>query len=198
MAVTPATIVIPDISGYTSFISQMEIEHGAYIIGQLIENIITQADMFIVSEVEGDAVLLYAKGLILSKKTLLKQCLKMFHEFHVRRKTLYHATKCNCNACKGIDKLTLKFIVHYGDIYELQISNFLKPSGIEVVLAHRLLKNTIDSHEYILMTQGFLAQTTDGKESYDLVWVEHSQEIDNIGNVAYQFTLLNSKQAENA
>jgi hypothetical protein len=63
-----------------------------------------------------------------------------------------------------------------------------------MVVAHRLLKNGIDSREYILMTQGFLSQAFDGTENYSLSWTEHNEEIDIIGKVACHFTLLDSKQ----
>ena len=197
MAVTTATILIPDISGYTSFISQMEIEHGSYIISQLFESIIANTDQhFTISEVEGDALLLYAKAIMLSKKVILDQCLKMFDVFHKRRKTLHESNECNCNACAGIEKLTLKFIIHYGTIYELQISRFLKPSGIDVIIAHRLLKNKIYSHEYILITNGFLSHVEDGGENYNRTWKEYNEEFDAIGVIACHFTLLNSDQLE--
>jgi hypothetical protein len=197
MAVTTATILIPDISGYTSFISQMEIEHGSYIISQLFESIIANTDQhFTISEVEGDALLLYAKAIMLSKKVILDQCLKMFDVFHKRRKTLHESNECNCNACAGIEKLTLKFIIHYGTIFELQISRFLKPSGIDVIIAHRLLKNKIDSHEYILMTNGFLSNAEDGGENYNLIWNQHNEEFDSIGVIACHFALLNSDLLE--
>lgn len=47
-----------------------------------------------------------------------------------------------------------------------KVKNRVKPAGEQVVLAHRLLKNSIRSSEYILATEYFidLAGVIDGKE----------------------------------
>lgn len=46
-----------------------------------------------------------------------------------------------------------------------RVKNRVKPAGEQVVLAHRLLKNSISSNEYILATEDFidLAGEIDGK-----------------------------------
>ena len=53
-------LFIPDISGFTKFVNETEIEHSRIIIEELLENIINSNKMGLhVSEVEGDAVLFY-------------------------------------------------------------------------------------------------------------------------------------------
>jgi len=53
-----ATILIPDISGYTEFLSKTELDHSSHIINELLELLVesNQAD-FRLSEIEGDALL---------------------------------------------------------------------------------------------------------------------------------------------
>ena len=59
-----ATILIPDISGYTEFLTQTEIKHSSHIINELLEGIIASNRLgFHLSEVEGDAILFYKKAL---------------------------------------------------------------------------------------------------------------------------------------
>ena len=59
MPVTNATILIPDISVFTQFMSVTELEHGSHLISDFLETIIQNVDeSFEISEVEGDAVLL--------------------------------------------------------------------------------------------------------------------------------------------
>ena len=58
-----ATILIPDISGYTEFLTKTELVHSSHIINELLEAILAANDNdFVLSEVEGDALLLYRKG----------------------------------------------------------------------------------------------------------------------------------------
>ena len=56
-------IFIPDISGFTRFVNQTEIEHSRYIIEELLETIINSNQLGLkVSEIEGDAILFYKFG----------------------------------------------------------------------------------------------------------------------------------------
>ena len=54
-----STILIPDISGYTEFMTTTELTHAAHALNYLIDAIVESVgDKFDVSEIEGDAVLL--------------------------------------------------------------------------------------------------------------------------------------------
>ncbi|MGE5810421.1 MAG: DUF2652 domain-containing protein, partial [Ignavibacteria bacterium] len=51
-------LFIPDISGFTRFINQVEVEHSRLIIQELLEIIINSNSIGLqISEVEGDAIL---------------------------------------------------------------------------------------------------------------------------------------------
>jgi hypothetical protein len=57
----------------------------------------------------------------------------------------------------GIEiKLSLKLIAHYGPLSEYTIGRFTKLYGTSVIEAHRLLKNSIDGDEYVIMTDKLL------------------------------------------
>lgn len=57
-----ATILIPDISGYTEFLTKTELVHSAHIINELLDAILApNSGEFELSEVEGDALLLYRR-----------------------------------------------------------------------------------------------------------------------------------------
>ena len=57
-----ATILIPDISGFTTFVARTELEHSAHIVTELLD-VLAAANTtgLTLSEVEGDALLLYRK-----------------------------------------------------------------------------------------------------------------------------------------
>jgi Protein of unknown function (DUF2652) len=47
----------------------------------------------------------------------------------------------------------LKVVVHSGRAVFNTVGGFSQVSGTDVILAHRLLKNSVPSHEYLLMTE---------------------------------------------
>jgi hypothetical protein len=53
--------------------------------------------------------------------------------------------------------LTLKVITHYGEFTGYNVKNFNKLIGKDIIVAHQLLKNDIDQHEYWLVTEGLAA-----------------------------------------
>jgi len=196
MPSTNALILIPDISGFTNFMSSMELEHASHVISSFLETIVKAAeDKFEVSEIEGDAVLLYKKGGLATKQELLDQCLAIFNAFHYQRKTMQQVVLCHCGACQSIINLSVKFIAHFGVISEIKVDRFVKASGMDMIIAHRLLKNNIDSNEYILLTDNFLQHVNDQASECGLTWHSATEEFPSIGKVNFQFALLEKLKA---
>src|SRR5688572_33411576 len=72
-------LFIPDISGFTKFVTEMEIEHSRHIIQELLEILIDSNEIGLeVSEVEGDAILFYRFGDTPKLNEVYKQVEKMF------------------------------------------------------------------------------------------------------------------------
>ena len=61
-------------------------------------------------------------------------------------------TPCNCPTCKNVDQLKLKIIAHSGRAVFHTIAGMPQVSGTDVIIVHRLLKNTVKGGEYLLMT----------------------------------------------
>ncbi len=86
MAETNATILIPDISGFTEFMTTTELGHSSHAINMLIDAMLKSiGEDYEVSEIEGDAVLLIRKGPAPSKKEILDTCMNIFNDFHTQR-----------------------------------------------------------------------------------------------------------------
>lgn len=191
MAGTNATILIPDISGFTEFMSTTELSHSSHAINILIDAMVSAVgEEYEISNIEGDAVLMVKKGPAPSKKEILDTCLNIFNAFHFRRKWLQQHAICPCKACREIGSLKLKFVAHHGLLDEMKIGHFVTVSGTEVIIAHRLLKNSVPSHEYLLLTEQLLHQAADSPGAIELEWVHSSEEYSSIGKVNYRFALL--------
>src|SRR4051812_30098426 len=186
-----AIILIPDISGFTGFTGATEIDHAAHIITELLELIVASNDTdFTLAEIEGDAVLFYRKGAPLSRDQLVAQCVRMFANFHQRLRVIERDTVCQCGACQTASNLTLKFIAHFGYIKEIKVAQFVKATGIDMIVAHRLLKNDIDGDEYILITEPCCAAVGDDDGNPNSQGAKSSQPYKTIANVAYEFPTL--------
>jgi len=191
MAETNATILIPDISGFTEFMSTTELEHGSHAINALLDAIVKAVDdEYEISEIEGDAVLMFKRGPAPSKKEILDTCLKIFNAFHFQRKWMEQHTVCPCGTCQAIINLTVKFVVHHGPVGEMKVGRFITLSGREVIVAHRLLKNSIPSNEYVLVTEKLLQHSPDSSEHFEMEWSGLSDEFASLGKVDYSFTRL--------
>ena len=186
-----ATILIPDISGYTEFLTKTELVHSSNIINELLDAILAaNSDEFELSEVEGDALLLYRKGGPIEADALVRQCLSMFESFHQQIKIIERDSVCQCGACKTASNLTLKFIAHHGVVQEIKVRQFTKASGVDMIVAHRLMKNRIASHEYILATPSCFDLSTLGQPPGALAWERSSDEYPAIGTIDYQYAPL--------
>jgi len=186
-----ATILIPDISGYTEFLTKTELVHSAHIINELLEAILAaNGSEFVLSEVEGDALLLYHKGKPIDADALVRQCLSMFESFHKQLKIIERDSICHCGACKTASNLSLKFIAHHGVVQEIKVMQFTKCSGLDMVVAHRLMKNRIESEEYILATPSCFDASSLEQSRPALPWLRASDEYPAIGKIDYQYALL--------
>lgn len=186
-----AIILIPDISGFTDFTTATEIDHSSHIINELLELIVeSNKSDFTLSEIEGDAVLFYRKGEPLKRGQLIDQCLSMFSNFHLMLKVIERDTVCQCGACQTASNLTLKFIAHFGQIKEIKVAQFVKATGVDMIVAHRLLKNDVDSHEYILMTDTCCDAVGNEDSNADLTWSKSNQIYPAIGKIGFEFATL--------
>ncbi len=185
-----ATILLADISGFTDFVSSTALEHSSHIVNELLELLIeTNKTGLTVSEIEGDAILFYKLGTAIDCDEIVNQCLDMFEAFHKRLKIIERDTICQCGACQSASGLGLKFIVHRGTVQEIKVAQFTKASGLDMIIAHRLLKNEVPAREYLLTTSRYLDEFG-GRLPCDLSWNPSTQTYGDVGDIAVQYALL--------
>src|SRR5262249_61077233 len=63
--------------------------------------------------------------------------------FQLRLEEMRRATTCTCSACALIGVLDLKFVAHLRSFVLQQTPTGPKPIGPDVIIVHRLLKNTV-------------------------------------------------------
>ncbi|HVI46367.1 MAG TPA: DUF2652 domain-containing protein [Chitinophaga sp.] len=182
-------LFIPDISGFTRFVNEIEIGHSQHIIRQLLEVLINANEAGLeISEIEGDAILFYKFGTPPDLPTLYRQVEKMFCEFHRHLNAYEHNKICQCRACTSAINLTLKVITHYGEFTTYQIKNFSKLIGKDVIVAHQLLKNEIPQHEYWLVTDNLLEGTPPDLTQW-MTWDTSAKQTET-GDIPFHYTQL--------
>lgn len=183
-------LFIPDISGFTRFVNESEIEHSRLIIQELLELLLNANRLGLeVSEIEGDAILFYKFGASPDLKELYHQVETMFREFHRHLNAYEWGRYCQCRACTSAVDLTLKVITHYGEFTSYNVKNFSKLIGKDVIVAHQLLKNDIEQHEYWLVTQNLLPDPPPASLTEWMQWNSSTKKTET-GEVPFHYTQL--------
>lgn len=138
-------LVLADISGYTSYLAGVELEHAHEILTDLLETIVSSLKAVLtIAKLEGDAVFGYVPEARVGRgETLFELVESTYAAFRDRQMAVRRRTTCDCNACRAIPTLDLKFIVHHGDYIVQSISGIRELVGSDVNLVHRLLKNHV-------------------------------------------------------
>ncbi len=188
-------VFIPDISGFTRFINETELDHSRLIIQELLEILINANQMGLeVSEIEGDAILFYKFGPSPDLSELYQQVEKMFCAFH-RHLLAYDNRKfCQCRACTSAITLSLKIITHYGEFTSYQVKNFNKLIGKDIIVAHQLLKNDIEQHEYWLITKNLVPDSSPAGLAQWMQWSRSVKTTEN-GEIPFHYTQLSQLKA---
>jgi hypothetical protein len=165
-------LVLADISGYTSFVAQTEIEHAGMALSYLLETIVEKMDdLLTISKLEGDAVFAYIEESKLEDCTLLLDLIdQTYLAFRDRALALYSQATCPCRACQTLPILDLKFILHHGDFVMQRVAGIHDLLGTDVNLIHRLLKNGVAEDTgwkgYAVFTDQALERMQCGKDKY--------------------------------
>jgi uncharacterized protein YndB with AHSA1/START domain len=147
--VTEGYLLLADISGYTTFLTGTELEHSHAIVTELtklIRSALAPPMQFV--KLEGDAVFCFAPHEAFPSPELLIELVEScYFDFTNRLLNMMRSTTCTCDACRAIGGLDLKFVAHHGTfIVDRDDDGRLDLAGPEVILVHRLLKNTIIEH----------------------------------------------------
>ena len=178
-----AVFFIADISGYTKFIfsNEKEISHSQMVIRELITTLLNEANRPLqLIRIEGDAIFLYAikddsaESWERVSKDLVAKVMTLFKVFSNKLSELTIHKICNCTACINIEQLKLKVVVHSGRAAFYRVNEHQELTGTAPIVIHRLLKNSVQADEYILLTESAYAElglpegeVERGEETYD-------------------------------
>lgn len=202
-------LLIADITGYTRYLSESELEHAREILTQLLTLLVDHTrPPLVISRLAGDAVISYGLGAnLVQGQTFVEMLEDTYLSFRKAIEQLVLNNTCRCNACANISSLDLKFFVHWGTFALQRIGDLDELVGADVNLIHRLLKNHVSEimgfSAYTLYTQAAVrglniatmgANMTPHVETYEHlgkveVWVQDLQPIWEAKRAARRITI---------
>ena len=180
------TFVLADIGGYTSFLSDVGIEHAKEITSHLFNGLhAVDPDRWRVGNVEGDCLFLYSDDPA-AAESAFDHVQRLFERFCEGVEEVVAGSTCTCGACDRSGDLSLKFVVHNGEFETHDVVGRTELIGPDIVVAHRLLKNSVPVREYAIVTEP-LRDTVDGC-GYDCL--PAVDDYDDVGEVDYRYVDL--------
>ena len=182
----PVCLLIADISGYTEYLSTVEIDHAQDILADLIGTVVTSLRPgFRLAKLEGDAAFCFAPAAKVDGSMLLDTIERCYFSFRRRRRDVGQATSCPCNACVRIPNLNLKFVAHRGIALRQKMAGREELLGSDVIVVHRLLKNDIveklNISAYAALTDKLVQAMDIDPAALDMR--EHAETYEHIGDV---------------
>jgi len=185
--------IITDITGYTIFLTETELDHAHHIIHALFES---QLDVIgaplQISNFQGDAILCHVPEETVGQGADLMHLVDAIYDaFSAKIAEMQIDPPCGCNACSNITMLDLKMFMHYGEYLVKTVGTSDEIIGSDVITAHRMMKNDVPEktgiHSYLLITETALKKL--GLENASK-FVDYSQNYEHIGEVAMNVTQL--------
>jgi uncharacterized protein YndB with AHSA1/START domain len=181
-----ACFLIADISGYTSYLAGVELDHAQDIIADLMDTVVKSLrPSFRIAKFEGDAVFLFAVGDKFDGSLLQDSIESAYFAFRKRLRNIEQATSCQCKACHGMQQLDLKFVAHHGEFIRQRMAGRDELAGRDVIVVHRLLKNSVKDrlggHAYVLYSDACLQVMEVDPASQQLL--EHKESIEILGKL---------------
>ena len=160
---TRALLLIGDIGGYTRFmrLHRLSLAHAEENTTRLLEAMIDAVPRLHLVGIEGDAVFLYVPEPEDEEvaASIAGVAAAIHRGFHAEQERIGDLTLCPCDACHQIGSLTVKVVTHLGQVVEQTVRGHTSVAGPDVILVHRMLKNSVPIDEYVLMTEPVLERT---------------------------------------
>jgi class 3 adenylate cyclase len=160
-----ALLLIADIGGYTRFmrLHRLSLAHAQENTSRLLEATIDAAPRLELSGVEGDAAFMFVREPEDEEvaASIAAVAAAMHRAFHEEQQRIGSLTLCPCDACDQIGRLTVKAAAHLGEAVEQTVRGTTTLAGPDVILVHRMLKNSVPVGEYLLMTDSVLAHVAE-------------------------------------
>jgi hypothetical protein len=142
---------------------RLSLAHAQENTARLLEATIDAVPRLQLAGLEGDAAFLYVREPEDEEvaRSVAAVAAEMHRAFHAEQGRLAALTLCRCSACQQIGSLTVKAVAHLGEVAEQTVRDQTTLAGTDVILVHRMLKNSVPIAEYVLMTEPVYGRIAD-------------------------------------
>lgn len=177
--------MIADITGYTTYLSDSELEHAQEVLASLIGLLMKSARPPLkVSGLEGDAVFSYSLAdFDLGAQTFVEIIEQTYVAFRRAIDLMVLNNICQCNACTNIKNLDLKFFVHHGTFGIHRPGDREELIGSDVIYIHRILKNHIRESTGISAYAAYTTAAVNGLGLNRADFIIHNDTFENLGEI---------------
>src|SRR5438034_241744 len=176
---------------------RLSLAHSQDIIARLLEAVVDAAPPLELVEIEGDAAFMYLphqpSDEASAAKAAAAQALTMHRAFHACQEWMVARNMCMCDACRQAGQLKVKFVAHVGEVAAQTIKGRTQVVGVDVIAAHRMLKNAVPVPEYILVSESIYAHA-DATVRQNAVAIE--LELEGLGRTTSYFVDLEAVALE--
>src|ERR1700730_18889361 len=122
MAIRRAVLLIADIGGYTNYMhwNRTHLAHAQQTVAGLVESFIDAGKGLKLAKLEGDAAFFWAPDGN-AKMLVCDRLSRMRQSFLAQRERFKADIACECASCAQLDSLSLKFVVHQGEVAEQKV-----------------------------------------------------------------------------
>ena len=137
--------IITDISGYTEYLTESELDHAHEILQSLFDAQLKHIKFPLkISGFRGDAIFMYTpEACFINPQSFVETLENLYVVFSETLQQMRFNTTCPCRACRNIYKLDLKMCVHYGEEIVQKLGDREELLGADVIVPHRMLKNHV-------------------------------------------------------
>ena len=137
--------IITDISGYTEYLTESELDHAHEILQSLFDAQLKHIQFPLkISGFRGDAIFMYTpEACFVNPQSFLETLENLYVVFLETLQQMQFNTSCPCKACRNINKLDLKMCIHYGEYLLQKLGDREELLGADVIVPHRMLKNHV-------------------------------------------------------
>lgn len=137
--------ILSDISGYTEYLTQSELDHANETLQGLFDAQLAQIrPPLLISGFRGDAIFMYAPEMtFVQPQSFVESLENLYFVFADTLRQMKFNNTCTCRACRNMANLDLKMCIHYGEYLVQKLGDREELLGADVIVPHRMLKNTV-------------------------------------------------------
>ncbi len=142
---TKGYFIITDISGYTEYLTESELDHAHEILQSLFDAQLAHIKFpLVISGFRGDAIFMYTPSTsFINPQSFLETLENLYIVFSDTLQQMQINTTCTCRACRNMSKLDLKMCIHFGEYLVQKLGDREELLGADVIVPHRMLKNKV-------------------------------------------------------